>query len=163
MADDNFYEDDEPVERIRALFDEGPHGVTGPPTGRNLRIDVTDGLTPAIQVTQGGQRPTREQYAELGARILAALPVDPDDGTCVIGYGADGFPLWGDPQKIVDRIEGVFFQMDLAVVPGAELDALRHAVNRVRALLVGCDACALADEIAEILPTVRALPPEAPH
>lgn len=74
--------------------------------------------------------PTRVQYAELGARILTALPVNPDEGTVIVEYQADGIPLWGNPQ----RIEGVFFQMDLAVVPGAELDALRHAVERVREL-----------------------------
>lgn len=29
--DDDFYEDDEPLEQVRALFYEGPHGVTAPP------------------------------------------------------------------------------------------------------------------------------------
>jgi hypothetical protein len=31
------------------------------------------------------------------AAVVDALPVDPDDGTTVVGFGPDGVPIWSNP------------------------------------------------------------------
>lgn len=40
----------------------------------------------------------------LRAAILAALPVDPDDGTVVIGFTEQQTPLWGMPEDLADAL-----------------------------------------------------------
>lgn len=36
--------------------------------------------------------------------ILSLLPIDPDDGTTVVGFGKDNVPLWSKPDQLVDDI-----------------------------------------------------------
>lgn len=34
----------------------------------------------------------------------SVIPVDPDDGTCIVDYQPDGIPLWGTPQSLANVI-----------------------------------------------------------
>lgn len=34
----------------------------------------------------------------------AVIPVDPDDGTCIVGYQPDGIPLWSQPGELARAI-----------------------------------------------------------
>lgn len=36
--------------------------------------------------------------------IVGKLPVDPDDGTVIVGYGMDGCPLWSWPAHLAELI-----------------------------------------------------------
>ncbi len=63
-ADEDFYEDDEPLEKIVAAFERGERGVTAPP----VCID-TGGLTP--------ERHTATQPGIVRLRPLVAEPLRP--------------------------------------------------------------------------------------
>lgn len=36
--------------------------------------------------------------------VLESLPIDPDDGTTVVGFGKEGVPLWSKPDQLADAI-----------------------------------------------------------
>lgn len=56
-----------------------------------------------------------ELRAKIGGAVLAALPIDPDDGTCVVRHDGEdnGTPIWGDPgvvaEAIVNEVMGALF------------------------------------------------------
>lgn len=51
MADSDFYEDDEPIEKIRAIISRGPDGYTAPTRGGSVAV-VVPGLS-SYPVTPG--------------------------------------------------------------------------------------------------------------
>jgi hypothetical protein len=63
---DDFYEEDEPVEKIVAAFERGRNGVTGRPTVRKIEVTglvlTTDSIGPATRAR---------------SRMLASMPVGP--------------------------------------------------------------------------------------
>jgi hypothetical protein len=63
-ADEDFYEDDEPLEKIVSAFERGEHGVTAPP----VSVD-TGGL--------GEERHTATQPGIVTLRSAPGVPVHP--------------------------------------------------------------------------------------
>lgn len=62
MADDNFFEEDEPIEAIRAVLQRPPDAVTAAPRARNAWVTATYGIG-QVYLDQGSVRETGNRGA----------------------------------------------------------------------------------------------------
>lgn len=61
---------------------------------------------------------------ELGELVRSALPIDPADGTIVVGYDNEGLPKWGDPKTVIAAVLAAL--SDRLVPPGSETEWARR-------------------------------------
>lgn len=59
----------------------------------------------------------------------AVIPVDPDDGTCIVAYQPDGIPLWGTPQSLANVIVHAAAPVLLAAERERIAKELEHRAN----------------------------------
>lgn len=90
--------------------------------------------------------------AKIAEAVIIALPIDPDDSTCILRYGqetADDItywsPLWGPPGELVEAIVrevmAALFPSDVPLPSRAELfEPLEGDPRRTGRWTCGCDS-----------------------
>lgn len=89
------------------------------------------------QFAQAREKRQEAAVRRLARAIVKQIPVDPDDGTAVVGFAPDGNFLWGAPMKAAERIaRAVLAELDqpwwfhategLDEDPGDRADRLAH-------------------------------------